>query len=80
MEINQIINKLEDLSEEIEGAKRDKAQAEGRFQSILERLKDSYGISEKELDQEIDRTQKRKIRVDDELQERYEKLREEYDW
>ena len=80
MEISQIINELEELSEEIEVAKRDKAQAEGRLQSILDGLQQNYGISEKELDKEIERTQKRRTRVDDELQERYGKLRDEYDW
>lgn len=80
METNQIIRELENLSEEIELAKTGKAQAEGRFQSAIEGLKQTYGISEAELDQEIDRTQKRRTRVDEELQQRYGKLREEYEW
>ena len=80
MEINQIISELEELSEEIEAAKRGKAQAEGRLQSAIEGLQQTYSISEDELDQEIERTNKRKSRVDGELQERYGKLREEYDW
>lgn len=80
MEIDQIIEELGELSEEIEAAKRGKAQAEGRLQSAIEGLQKTYGISEKDLDQEIERTHKRRSRVDDELQKRYGKLREEYDW
>ena len=80
METSQIIKELEELGDAIDDAKRDKAQAEGRLQSIVKSLQQTYGISEDELDQDIERTNKRKSRVEDELQERYTKLKEEYEW
>ena len=80
METSQIISELEELNEAIENAKRDKAQAEGRLQSIVKSLQQTYGISEDELVKDIERTNKRKTRVEDELQERYTKLKEEYEW
>lgn len=79
----EIIDEIKELQEDIDKAKRELANAEGRIDNIFENLKEKYGINTvKELDDLIKQKEKQVQQIDKKIKEEYEsvkKIREEYD-
>lgn len=77
---DHILEEMSALKKEIQAAMKEEAQAEGRLQAAIERLDKTHAIEEAELEKEIHRTGRRKDRVEEELREKFTKLKEEYQW
>lgn len=77
----KIINDLKRLKEEIDLAKEDKAKAEGRLQNLMERLETEFSLSSvKEANAEMERLNKEVKKLEEEVNEKYTKLKDTYEW
>jgi hypothetical protein len=81
MSDESIIQDLEELKERIEETKTAKAQAEGKLDAALERLKNDFHIdSVEEADERIAHLETEEEKLSEELRNRYQSLRENYEW
>ena len=72
---------LIDLKNEIDRAKEDKAKDEGRMSSLMERLKEEYGLNSlDEAEKKIAEIEKEVSTLDREYDTGLKKLREKYQW
>ena len=77
----KILEELDTIQEEIEKAKREKAQSEGKLDSALSRLEREFNLqSSEEGIEEYNRLQKKEEELKTMLQEQYQKLKEGYEW
>lgn len=77
----QIIRDLKKLKEEIDTAKEDKAKAEGRLQNLMERLKTEFKLdSVEEAKEEMKRLNNEAEKLEEEVEEKYTKLKQTYEW
>ena len=68
----EIIDEIKELQEDIDKAKRELANAEGRIDNIFENLKEKYGINTvKELDDLIKQKEKQVQQIDKKIKEEY---------
>ena len=77
----EIIAELDDLQQEIESAKTEKAQSEGKLEAALSALKKEFKIDDEKLGQEeYERLLKRELSLEELFQDQFKKLKEEYQW
>lgn len=79
--VEEINNELNSLDKEIESAKTESAQINGRLSESYSSLKDNYGVSDAaEGSKKLKELQSELQQVENQIQEKYAELKESYDW
>ena len=78
--MKDIINEIKELQREVDKAKIGLAQAEGSLSSIEEDLMEKFGLKPDQVEKELDKLQEEKDELESEIKQRWDKLKEEYDW
>lgn len=79
--MSDILKELEELGEDIETAKREKAKEEGRLDEMKRSLKSEFKVdSLTDAEEELTRMENDLNDLDQEIQEDYSKLKANYDW
>jgi len=77
--MEEVIERINELKTIIEDIKTKKAQAEGKKQSLIERL-NKLGISPEEAEKEIKKLNERKKKIQEKINEKFNALQELYEW
>ncbi|MEA2065891.1 MAG: hypothetical protein U9O65_02130 [Thermotogota bacterium] len=76
-----ITKKLDELEKEIESAKEDKARLEGTIETMTKQLEERFGVTSSKEATDLLKEVKGKIdKVEKELNEKIEELKEDYEW
>ena len=79
--LKEIMKEMQDLQEEIEKSRMDKAMSVGRLSSSLDRLKKEYGYNSIEsADKEIKKNKLELTSLKEKITEKFNKLKLEYEW
>lgn len=77
----EIIRQLETLKESIEDTKTAKAQAEGKLEAALDRLKTEFELDDEvKAEERIRYLEEEESRLTEQLKKRYSMLKEKYEW
>ena len=76
-----IHEKLDELEKEIESAKSEKSKLEGMLTTLLEQMEERFGVtSVEEATKLLDDIKKKMEKTDKELKQKYDKLKESFEW
>jgi len=76
-----IHEKLIELENEIESAKSQRDKLEGMLESMLGQMEERFGVSSvKEATELLDDIKKKMEKTDKELNQKYDKLKESFEW
>lgn len=79
--MNNISEKLDELEEEINKAKEDKARLEGILSNMVKQLEERFGIeSVKEVKELLKEVNIKIDKTDKELSDNFNELKEGYEW
>ena len=76
-----IHKKLDELEKEIEKAKEEKSKLTGMLETLLEQMEERFGISSvKEATDLLNEIKEKMGNLDKQLNEKYDKLKESFEW
>ena len=79
--IDKIEEEIKALTEEIEKAKEEKAESQGAYNTMMERLDKKFGIKTvKQAEKEVNRLVKEKKALQKKILDEFEELTENYEW
>ena len=79
--IDKIEEEVKALTEEIEKAKEEKAESQGAYNTMIERLDKKFGIKTvKQAEKEVNRLVKEKKALQKKILDEFEELTENYEW
>lgn len=79
--IDKIEEEVKALTEEIEKAKEEKAESQGAYNTMMERLDKKFGIKTvKQAEKEVNRLVKEKKALQKKILDEFEELTENYEW
>lgn len=81
LDIKEIQEKLDDFDTQLTENERLKANLEGKKETIIEKLKEEFDVTEKDdIKKLIEKNEKELEEMGVEIQEKVDKLEEDYDW
>lgn len=81
LDLEEIKEKLDEFDSKIEADEKLKANLEGKRDTIIERLKDEYGITEKDDIEKIIKDNEEELgKIELDISKKMKELEEDYDW
>jgi hypothetical protein len=80
MDVNSIMTEVNDVKEQIDEAKQDRAELKGRIAEQMKALKLLGASSIKEAKKLVDKETKKMEGLEKDIQKQFQKLKESYEW
>ena len=75
-----IMKELDTLNQEIQSATRELDQAKGKKSAMIDTLKKEFGISPDQCEKTLKKMEKQLEKLSGEIETKFNKLKEEYEW